>query len=524
VSERRRLDPLERVVLATAACVSAGLTLALVEVPLLVRRLGPTYGTGLLRPVTWGLTTLLLVCLAAGVSGGLLSLLARRLARIRPALPALAGVLAAPYASWVVRDSTRGGWVSSLPGIEAGRVAATAALCAAAGAALLFGPRLLGRPGGRRRLALAGVLLLAPAGFALNSAFAVGRFAAFHHAAALVVLAALATGWAVWLRLRWQAPPRRRVAAAFLALLALGVGLGARRAGPVADRAVWAWGPGRATDRPQIARNRAIVFHETATLGRVCRTPTYLAGVGSPLGGVAPDPALVARWTARPAPDPGPRRAALPGAAGHPRREPLHGPGRPARLLRLRPGHDPEPRPARGRVGRVRAGLHPGAPLDDIPPGRPDGQWGATLKTGGRAPEVGDLLAGAGYRVFERGHVPIRDPAEQAGAGLEDALADPRRARPLLVLRAYWDTHYPYRPEVARFGDGEGDRYDAALRELDARVGRLLERFPRAVVAVVSDHGEAFGEHGRWQHATTLYDTQSGASSCSASRASRRAG
>ncbi len=54
--------------------------------------------------------------------------------------------------------------------------------------------------------------------------------------------------------------------------------------------------------------------------------------------------------------------------------------------------------------------------------------------------------------------------------------------------------------------------YDGNLRFSDAAVGRILEalegvgRLDRAVVVITSDHGEAFFEHGRLDHNTTVYD------------------
>ena len=54
--------------------------------------------------------------------------------------------------------------------------------------------------------------------------------------------------------------------------------------------------------------------------------------------------------------------------------------------------------------------------------------------------------------------------------------------------------------------------YDGNLRYSDAAVGRILKalddagRLDRAVVVITSDHGEAFFEHGRLDHNTTVYD------------------
>ena len=73
--------------------------------------------------------------------------------------------------------------------------------------------------------------------------------------------------------------------------------------------------------------------------------------------------------------------------------------------------------------------------------------------------------------------------------------------------RAYWA-----RVNVADPADRRHivDLYDAGIHAMDADLGRLLERFralfgDEALLAVVSDHGEEFQEHGRWTH-TSLYD------------------
>jgi len=55
------------------------------------------------------------------------------------------------------------------------------------------------------------------------------------------------------------------------------------------------------------------------------------------------------------------------------------------------------------------------------------------------------------------------------------------------------------------------DLYDAEIRAVDAGIGELLaelrrrEMLANTVIAVVSDHGEEFGEHGGWFHALTLH-------------------
>ncbi|MCZ6506037.1 MAG: sulfatase, partial [Actinobacteria bacterium] len=57
----------------------------------------------------------------------------------------------------------------------------------------------------------------------------------------------------------------------------------------------------------------------------------------------------------------------------------------------------------------------------------------------------------------------------------------------------------------------EIDQYDGSIRGMDAEIGRLLERLrqlglaDRTLLAVVSDHGEEFLEHGELRHGKTVY-------------------
>lgn len=64
-------------------------------------------------------------------------------------------------------------------------------------------------------------------------------------------------------------------------------------------------------------------------------------------------------------------------------------------------------------------------------------------------------------------------------------------------------------PEEAEFIISQ---YDGNLDYADSLVARLLDgleqrgALEQSVVVVLSDHGEAFGQHGRWVHTSTLYD------------------
>lgn len=51
--------------------------------------------------------------------------------------------------------------------------------------------------------------------------------------------------------------------------------------------------------------------------------------------------------------------------------------------------------------------------------------------------------------------------------------------------------------------------YDGSIRELDDQLADLIDSIgPKAIVALTSDHGESFGEHGRLQHGGDAYDEQ----------------
>jgi arylsulfatase A-like enzyme len=177
-------------------------------------------------------------------------------------------------------------------------------------------------------------------------------------------------------------------------------------------------------------------------------------------------------------------------------------------------------------------------------------------------PALAGLLRAAGWRTlavqtnpwlrpsfgfdagFDRYEFSLSAPAPRV---VEAALAlldepDPQH-RPVFVYLHFMDVHGPYRPDPAWFDappleiEGQGplpdrefelryrrgelhgpefDRraralYEAEVRQLDAELGRLFEalrqrgRLDAAVLAITSDHGEAFGEHGEPTHGRNFY-------------------
>lgn len=129
----------------------------------------------------------------------------------------------------------------------------------------------------------------------------------------------------------------------------------------------------------------------------------------------------------------------------------------------------------------------------------------------------------------------------------DDVLAwiDRRPDRPFFAFVNYLDAHEMYNPPApyrARFGpdtarknhltryglgglgyrtgkakmtppevEAERDAYEESIAYLDEQVGRLIDALDarglrdNTVIIVSSDHGEHFGEHGRWEHASSLY-------------------
>lgn len=169
-------------------------------------------------------------------------------------------------------------------------------------------------------------------------------------------------------------------------------------------------------------------------------------------------------------------------------------------------------------------------------------------------PTLAERLHAAGYRtaafIGNRGYLhPLFGLARgfetyrHVGLGSADRLAgtlvpwlERRRGRPVFVFANFFDAHEPYEPpppydrmfpdhldrpvarhpndEVVAHGRLPGaeeaahyrGRYDGEIRHADDRLGdvlgalRRLGRYDDALVIVTADHGELFGEHGRWGH------------------------
>jgi arylsulfatase A-like enzyme len=168
-----------------------------------------------------------------------------------------------------------------------------------------------------------------------------------------------------------------------------------------------------------------------------------------------------------------------------------------------------------------------------------------------------ELLGRSGYRAsgvvswvylsqtygFERGFDSYRVLDQPAAGDIVDlALSELHRGRgrPQFLFAHLWEPHWPYLPEPAdlermggrprdisslheliRDGKPAGDDlqreemvrlYDAEIAVADREIGRLFDEmkamglWESSLVVITSDHGEAFLEHGHWQHSQTLYD------------------
>jgi arylsulfatase A-like enzyme len=131
--------------------------------------------------------------------------------------------------------------------------------------------------------------------------------------------------------------------------------------------------------------------------------------------------------------------------------------------------------------------------------------------------------------------------ARATSAAFLDWLRQRRPDRPFFAFLNYFDAHAPYVPPPGRagrfgirprpedydflLGDMAADvglptqrdialardAYDDCIAFLDDELGRLLEKLratrllENTVVIITSDHGEAFGDHGRFGHGHTLF-------------------
>jgi arylsulfatase A-like enzyme/Flp pilus assembly protein TadD len=130
-----------------------------------------------------------------------------------------------------------------------------------------------------------------------------------------------------------------------------------------------------------------------------------------------------------------------------------------------------------------------------------------------------------GFDFFDAGFHQKRGPGEsrydsierRAGdvvahviAWLSKNQASNSRQTPFFIWVHLYDPHAPYEPPPPY--DQFKDRYDGEIAYADSALGKLFRYlrtrgwYDRALIAVMSDHGESLGAHGESMHGIFLYD------------------
>src|SRR5258706_73147 len=83
--------------------------------------------------------------------------------------------------------------------------------------------------------------------------------------------------------------------------------------------------------------------------------------------------------------------------------------------------------------------------------------------------------------------------------------------RPFFGFLHLYEPHTPYDPPEPYKSRYKGSPYDGEIATADAVVGKFLDFlkragvYDRAIVILLSDHGEGLGEHGEDEHGVLLY-------------------
>ncbi len=87
-----------------------------------------------------------------------------------------------------------------------------------------------------------------------------------------------------------------------------------------------------------------------------------------------------------------------------------------------------------------------------------------------------------------------------------------REPGPFFIWVHVYDAHYPYDPPEPFLSRYKSEPYDGGIAYVDSCMGKLLDKlrasglFENSLIAVMSDHGEALGDHGEEFHGFFLYD------------------
>lgn len=124
-------------------------------------------------------------------------------------------------------------------------------------------------------------------------------------------------------------------------------------------------------------------------------------------------------------------------------------------------------------------------------------------------------LYDAGFRIKTAKDDRYKTIERRGGEVVAHALAwlktRPANAPPFFLWVHLYDPHDPYDPPEP-YKSKSADPYDGEIAYADAMLGKLFAAlktvglYQSALIAMMADHGEAFGEHGERTHGIFLYD------------------
>ena len=114
----------------------------------------------------------------------------------------------------------------------------------------------------------------------------------------------------------------------------------------------------------------------------------------------------------------------------------------------------------------------------------------------------------AGYAASQLSDFPL---ADRIKAKIESGIERQPAEKPLFAFLHLYEPHTPYEPPEPYASRYRGREYDGEIAFADELVGRFFDflkkrgLYDRALVFVLSDHGEGLGEHGEDEHGLFLY-------------------
>ena len=120
----------------------------------------------------------------------------------------------------------------------------------------------------------------------------------------------------------------------------------------------------------------------------------------------------------------------------------------------------------------------------------------------------------AGFRTWHSGEDRYRTTERRGGEVVAHALAwlNQHPRGPFFMWIHLYDPHHPYDPPEPYKSKYSSAPYDGEIAYTDSAVGKFLTQlrarglYDNSVIAVMSDHGEALGDHGEDTHGIFLYD------------------